>query len=121
VLEMGEYEGGSGDIADLARWLGDMLEHLPALVSSAKPRSPRHCIDRSNMLIVRLLVCGAWASESNKSWTIRCLVCLPYGRWCVGIWNEWYDAAGVTSSVRLVRLNDRAGRVGREWRCSSFL
>ena len=40
VLEMGEDEGGAGDVADLAGADGDVLEGAPAAVSRAKPRSP---------------------------------------------------------------------------------
>jgi hypothetical protein len=37
VLEMGEDEGGAGDVADLAGAGGDVLEGAPALGDQGKP------------------------------------------------------------------------------------
>src|SRR5215470_15496691 len=34
---MGEYEGGTGDVADLAGACGDVLEGAPALVEQGEP------------------------------------------------------------------------------------
>jgi hypothetical protein len=37
VLEVGEYQGGAGDVADFARAGGDALEGAPALVEQGEP------------------------------------------------------------------------------------
>ena len=56
MLEMGQDEGGAGDIADLAGAGSDPLEGRQRPLSSAKPRSPRHRTERSSILRVRALM-----------------------------------------------------------------
>jgi len=72
---MGEYERGTGDVADLAGAGGGVLEvRKRPVLSSANPRSPRQRRERSSALRVRVLISRARPSAG-------CLtgMCTPIG------------------------------------------